>query len=186
VSKDPDQTILELGSAFLEKLRSEHAQAVDRTEQLAHTIEDVEQTLRILAEGAPEHPVQRQFFSSSFVRSPKRVNALFEVDYALGLPQGDSWKRRLRGFTQFEALIKIAEDHDGVIRVKDATDIVLKAGLSKGQPRNVYRHVLTLLSQSDDFERIGPGTYRLVADDASAEISGSAREESTTPSGEAT
>lgn len=73
------------------------------------------------------------------------------------------WARRLRGFTHHEALIQIAEDSGGIVRTKDATDIIINAGLSKGHARNVYRSVLSLLTQSDEFEKVEKGTYRLIA-----------------------
>lgn len=76
--------------------------------------------------------------------------------------QSGGWARRLRGLTQPEALIRIAEGNDGVLRVVDAKRIFLEAKLAKGQIRNVNGHIHHILTRSDRFERIEPGVFRLL------------------------
>lgn len=70
--------------------------------------------------------------------------------------------RRLQGLTHNEALMLIAKENGGTIRPADAKDILIAAGLTKGKPRNVATHVYHLLSRSEQFEHVSPGTFRLV------------------------
>lgn len=72
-----------------------------------------------------------------------------------------SWTRSLRGLTQPEALIRIAEENGGLVRVMDAKKIFLEAGLSKGKLKNVNSHIHHILARSDRFERVGAGVFRL-------------------------
>lgn len=72
------------------------------------------------------------------------------------------WPTRLRGLTQTEALVYIAENNNGMLRVTDARDIFVEARLARGKPRNVPGHIHHLLRNSDRFEYVEPGVFRLV------------------------
>lgn len=81
----------------------------------------------------------------------------------------ETWAAKLRGLSQPEALIQIAEERGGILRTVEAKPILIDAGLVKGKPENVYGHIFQLLKEADRFEKfgfrfekIGPGTYRLL------------------------
>jgi hypothetical protein len=77
-------------------------------------------------------------------------------------PAPVNWKRVLAGMTQPEALVRIAELGDGIVRTNDAKAIVIEAGLLRGNPKYLNSRLHTILIESDRFERIAPGTYRLL------------------------
>lgn len=76
------------------------------------------------------------------------------------------WATRLHGLNQFQALVRIAEEHNGVLRVTDARDIFVQVGLARGKPRNVPGHIHHMLRNSDLFEYVEPGMFRLVESEA--------------------
>lgn len=184
---ETDQALPNIGRRFLEGLRAEHANAVAYAERLASTIASVEQTLRALSDS----PVQRQLpiESPSFRRehSTMAPGSAFDAALAIGsAPEAaiaiagatNGWARRLRGMSQHEAVIQIAEDNGGVVRTKDAAEILLKAGLSTADPRNLYRYVLSFLTTSGKFVKAGKGTYRLIDFEAGNEPREDAYEDS--------
>ncbi|MDQ3044592.1 MAG: hypothetical protein M3R06_05495 [Chloroflexota bacterium] len=76
---------------------------------------------------------------------------------------------QLKGSTQPEALIKIAQYYDGTLRTAEAKQILIKARLITGNPKNALSHLYALLRDTDrfkhldgDFEKIDPGVFRLV------------------------
>jgi hypothetical protein len=155
---DIDKPLLELGNTFLDRLRAEHANALAHAERLANTIASVEQTLRMLS-GAP---IQQHIPLESFGGHEEQRNVPpIAVVTTRGSVTGNGWARRLQGLTQLEAIVQIAEDNDGIVRTKDVADILLRAGLSNADPRNLYRYVLHFLTTSGMFEKAGKGTYRL-------------------------
>lgn len=77
---------------------------------------------------------------------------------------GSGWARRLRGMTQQDALIEIAEANNGIIRVIEAKRIMIDAGMIKGKVSNAASHMYHTLSRSPRFERIAPGEFRLLSD----------------------
>lgn len=77
--------------------------------------------------------------------------------------------RKIRGLTQPEALIRIAQEQGGVLQTALAKAILLDAGLIRGNPKNALGHVFQLLKNPDRFEKFGyrfekikPGEYRLM------------------------
>jgi hypothetical protein len=80
----------------------------------------------------------------------------------------DAWSVKLRGLTQPEALIRIVQENGAVLRTVEAKPILIKAGLAKGQQKNVYGHIFQLMKGTERFaklgvrwKKIGPGEYRL-------------------------
>ena len=67
--------------------------------------------------------------------------------------------------TQREALYIIARMNEGSLRLKSAAGLIVAAGLSKATPRSVTGNLHTYLSNSPDFEWIGPSQFRLKSDD---------------------
>lgn len=76
--------------------------------------------------------------------------------------RSNSWARKLQGLTQIEALSRIAEEQDGVVRVPEAKQILLDSGLAKGKVKNVSGHIYHTLARSGRFQRIEPGVFRLL------------------------
>jgi hypothetical protein len=66
------------------------------------------------------------------------------------------------GPTQFDALIQLARENGGVIRVADARNYFIRHGLTRSSPRNVYTNIHHQLRRSELFEPVGPGEFRLV------------------------
>jgi hypothetical protein len=162
---DTNQQLLDHGRAFLNGLRAEHAKAVADAERLASTIASVEEVLRTLADA----PAQRQTtFAPPELRPVHRIDVPVATATAQALPPslrisptGNGWARRLQGLTQHEAIVQIAEDLNGSVRTGQVADILLRAGLSNAEPRNLYRYVLHFFTTSGKFEKAGKGRYRL-------------------------
>ena len=64
--------------------------------------------------------------------------------------------------TQMEAFKRIALDSDGIVRVSEASRLVHAAGLSKGKASSIASSIPKRLLESDEWEYMEPGTYRLV------------------------
>jgi hypothetical protein len=66
-----------------------------------------------------------------------------------------------KGKTQKESLIEIAKRNDGIVRVSEGKRILSAAGkLKKG--RNSWGSIYTTLNRSKEFEKAGPGEFRLI------------------------
>jgi hypothetical protein len=77
------------------------------------------------------------------------------------------WADELDGLTQFGALVRIAQLNNGEVRPSEAAGVLVAAGYGKGKPRNLSSGLYALLARSEIFERIGPGTFRLLPGTAS-------------------
>jgi hypothetical protein len=69
----------------------------------------------------------------------------------------------LRGMKQVEALTKIAQHEDGVLRTATAKRLFLQAGLIK-TPKNANNIIFAVVNRSGLFDRIEPGVYRLIGE----------------------
>lgn len=63
--------------------------------------------------------------------------------------------------TQREALVALALHNGGVVRARDAAQIIYDAGMARGKLTSAIATVHNLLNNSDEWERIAPGTFRL-------------------------
>ncbi len=63
--------------------------------------------------------------------------------------------------THRDVLRGIAAQNQGIVRVKAAADILLTSGQSKSKYRNLIISVYKLLSNSDEWEWVAPGTFKL-------------------------
>lgn len=88
--------------------------------------------------------------------------------------------KRLKGLSQPEALIEIAQYHNGILKTAEAKQILIKAGLVKGNPKNVLSHLYSLLRSPERFqnfdsrlEKVSPGVFRLVPKNAELETADS-------------
>jgi len=76
--------------------------------------------------------------------------------------QRSTWARKLQGLKQYEALRRIAEENEGhIVNASEARDILIAAGLVHGKPRNAGSHLYNLLKDSEEFEKVSPGNFRL-------------------------
>jgi hypothetical protein len=67
-----------------------------------------------------------------------------------------------KGKNQKQSLIEIARKNDGAIKVSDGKRILTAAGkIKKG--RNSWGSIYTTLNRSKEFEKSGPGEFRLVS-----------------------
>ena len=71
--------------------------------------------------------------------------------------------------TQMEAFKRIACDSGGTVRVTEASRLIHAAGLSKGKASSVASSMPRKLFESDEWEYLEPGTFRLLACDDEVE-----------------
>jgi hypothetical protein len=174
----------ELGVAFLSQLRSEHAAAVARAEQASIEAERLAKEAEKLAGAleAAERFVAEYFDAAvprlttdekgtSLTQSSEETPTLdLTTPYALAhsrrmvdLGRDEGWAKLLRGMTQKQALIAIAEHEGGTLDVSKARNIFLEFGLTASKdPRTVYGVIHTLLRGSERFNKIGSGQFRLI------------------------
>jgi hypothetical protein len=66
----------------------------------------------------------------------------------------------LRGMTHKQAVIAIAKHSGGIVKAQTAKHLLIQAGVMR-QTKNSTRMVHNAIINSDRFERIGPGEFRL-------------------------
>ncbi|MGH2561635.1 MAG: hypothetical protein ACRDJH_21415, partial [Thermomicrobiales bacterium] len=151
---------------IIDRLRVKHAHFAAITAEFARAIDALEHVTPYLSED--ESPGITQLATAVEARAPSAALPLFpstdgvrQTSPKPPLNEG-RWARRLHGLTQYEALVRIAEDNDGILRTTDARDIFLRARIARGKPRNINGHIHHMLSRSDEFEKVAPGVFRLV------------------------
>jgi hypothetical protein len=78
-------------------------------------------------------------------------------------PRRNGLVKYFEGLSQFEAMIKVAESSPKkTVRPTDVAPMLQKAGLAKGNVRNLVPHLYRMLRESQRFEKVAPGTFRLV------------------------
>lgn len=75
----------------------------------------------------------------------------------------------LLGKNTRQALVTIARKNDGIVRVVSAKPLLLAAGIIK-QRKNAWGWINTTLSRSREFEKIEPGTFRLIDSQANKSL----------------
>jgi hypothetical protein len=181
MSSTSPQTPKELAGAFLSQLRAEYEAAVTRAEEAAIESERLTKEAEKLA-GALE--AAERFVAQVFVPAvpsadsaeqdalaqspafdrPSTGFAVVPLERAVSLVRNESWTKRLRGMTQKQALVAIAEHEGGILDVKKARDIFIESGVTESKnPRAVYGVIHTILRGSDRFEKIGEGAFRLIS-----------------------
>ena len=172
MSGEAPQTLEELGTAFLERLRAEREATAARLEQLTAAVEAAERIVPELTVSTmshthaaptvepPEAPETATIESdpnatSGFVRVPGRES--------VSLVRNANARRRLHGLTHHEALVALARDNDGKLIVADAVEKFIEAGLTRSKPRDVYGAIHTQLRKSDRFEKLCAGEFRLIS-----------------------
>ena len=123
---------------LLSQLKTEEAailrEVEDRLEDVRRKIAAVQTTLELLPRDA---------------EAPKPVST-------------NGWAQKLHGKTQAEALVEIARENDGILRVTDAKRIFIGTGISKGKPKYLSGHIYHTLERSERWERVAPGTFKLL------------------------
>lgn len=114
----------------------------------------------------PENPGGQgrlPLFTNGSVSGPTRMHPAWNGQSTLrsSLPPTEWWVRKLRGLSQSEAMLRIAEERDGVLRITEAKEILLGAKMIKGNPKHAYGHLVTLVKNSDLYDKVAPGTWRL-------------------------
>ena len=71
--------------------------------------------------------------------------------------------RELQGMKQLEALVYVAKQNNGRVRIMDAKQLLGKAGIMK-LGKNSYGVLYTVITRSGKFKRSGPGEYELLAE----------------------
>ncbi len=61
--------------------------------------------------------------------------------------------------TQKKALDYIAGQNDGCIKVSEAKQLLIEAGLIKGQHKYAYGHIYNMLNQDERYIKIGEGKF---------------------------
>ena len=69
----------------------------------------------------------------------------------------------LQGKTQSEALIGIARNNGGRLKISDAKEILIRVGLIK-KPKHAWTIVYNAVNRDSRFTKTGKGEYRLVED----------------------
>ncbi len=63
---------------------------------------------------------------------------------------------------QMEAIKIIACQNNWMVNATKVSDILIRAGKAKGKRRNLVATIYSMLSNSDEWEKVSPGTFRLV------------------------
>lgn len=151
----------ELLTAALRKLRDdESALRSEYDYRLGELRRRIEAVQAAISKSAPVH----------HVRPPTHATAPLP-SFVLPLPDSkppthaliplDEWTQILDGLSQVEALIRIAERNGGLLRVRDARDILIHTGKTQGKPRNVPSHIYHVVKASGRFVKHEPGVFRL-------------------------
>ena len=65
--------------------------------------------------------------------------------------------------TQREALYRVAVSKGGKVNIREAAKLILAAGLSGGKVASINATLHRIVSQSDDWEYVEPGVFKLVS-----------------------
>jgi hypothetical protein len=71
----------------------------------------------------------------------------------------------LHGKSTREACIEIAKLNNGMVRVGEARDAIVAAGILSSESKNTWGIVYTTMSRADEFEKAGTGAFRLISGD---------------------
>lgn len=144
-----------------EHLRRQHSKHLAVAERIARAIASLDEAIALVEDvpvstARPTEPSLGGIEPTSVPESPGAPSGTMYSPLRL-----TGWADRLQGMTQMEALIAIAEHNGGQVKATEARDILVRAGLAKGQLKNVATTVHHLLGSSDEFEKLRPGIYRL-------------------------
>ncbi len=145
----------------LARLKAEEAACQEQLASLREKIAYVQGTLTILNEESSTAPAQLTGIVQVYPQGPVTAIGQVEENKPPAL-RPEVWRRRLEGLTQYQVLVTLAQGSDGMVRSADATHLLFALGKAKGNKRNTNKHLYHLLESSEEFERIAPGTFRLI------------------------
>ena len=102
----------------------------------------------------------------------RRVMRLAHPDYDEHpdpLPEMDITHGNLRSsdltdcMTSQEAVMKMAQDNNGVLMALPAAKMLVEVGLSKSKPNDLAANITRKLNASDKWELVGPSMFRIVS-----------------------
>ncbi len=115
-----------------------------------------------------EERIKRQPIAAQLEECDANIKAL---ELTLRIYSGDkvmyedgsyrSLVQAVQGKSQLEALVIVAQHNGGRVRPSDVKRLMIEAGCIKGNPRHAVPHIHTLLSSSNRFEWVAPGTFEL-------------------------
>jgi DNA-binding transcriptional regulator YbjK len=93
--------------------------------------------------------------------------ALLREKYGLASeePERESLVAAIHGKSQPDALIMIAKVHNGRVKVTEVKRMLLEAGVITNT-KTAYQQITSTLVRSKHFEKVAPGEYSLVQDEA--------------------
>jgi len=99
------------------------------------------------------------------IAAVQRALELLRERYGLSVPETEHKVdiEKLRGKSLLQALITIAQNNSGRVKVTEAKRAILEAGIGgSGKPKTAYQRITSALVRSQRFVHDGPGEYRLV------------------------
>lgn len=129
--------------ALRDSLEDRHRTIRKEMEEIASNLEAVSRTLALLDSDKPD---ENENESEEEASNEARVDLT-----------------SLRGGTQIEALVKIAQHRGGRFLLSDAKRILVQAGMIK-TPKNAGPIIFNVIQRSDRFRRVEPGLYELKSD----------------------
>ncbi len=144
-NSDFQQTVMLLLAKLKNKKEALQQEFEARSMEIDREIESVSTTLRLLRE-----PVVTPVSQGSYI--PNHPGPIIAA---------------VMGKTMREALIAIANNNNGIVRIVDVKPILMTAGIIK-KPKHAWGAIYTTLTRSGQFEKVQgeTGTFRLVDDAA--------------------
>jgi hypothetical protein len=136
---------------LLEKLNIQALELDNKREQLRGSIQQIEEASAV-KEIAPKVAIE-----------PERP--LITVEHSELAAPGPFPYAKIRGMSQPRATIAIARHFNGFLRTKQLTEILVDSGLMKNT-KNAASICSRLIRESERFERISEGFYRLRTPDS--------------------
>lgn len=63
--------------------------------------------------------------------------------------------------THLDVARELADENGGAVRVRDVIHFIVKHGMTEGTVANLRGSVYRRIANSDDFEKVGPGVFRV-------------------------
>ena len=66
--------------------------------------------------------------------------------------------------TQKDAMLLIARQNNGLVKIKEAAPLMIKAGQITGKSKYAYGHMYDLVDKDERYEKVGQGKFQLKAE----------------------
>ena len=140
---------------MLSVLRARVDTAEEQVEKARGDLEAVERTVELMRQ--EEQREQRQ---EAWHSPLHRVESIVEVTPSAVLAPPRYDRNDFAGMSQREAILALARQQDGVVRVPAAGRMLVETKLTASK-RNASQIVLSVIQRTNQFDWIAPGTYRL-------------------------